>query len=237
MDTDTPQKPVENIDVLRRLGDQFSSNRTAALSSELPELKRVEMKCRCLASVGQIMRTTCARSPSQQQIAAIIDEVFADSVCSIFLAAEGLDKPAQLVLRRVLELGLATFYLWEQPHIFWGWKEYDKDLTFTEITEFLSSESYLRFVASENDSTEPVPLFNVSLARIEYRALSNVVHGKISTFESSLADRFRHSHSDWTSHLSRVETIQDLLMSFACNRFSEVKKQLPIAQPQIIPHT
>jgi hypothetical protein len=184
--------------------------------------------------VGNILHTKCAESQTQKAVSAIYDEVFADCVCSVYLAGQGLDKPAQLVLRRVLELGLAAIYLWDQPHLFWGWKDYDQDLSFTEITEHLSSQRYLRFVESENPGYRPSQLIDVTLARSQYRDLSNTVHGKVTTFESSLVDRFRHSESDWNAHLSRVEKIQDLLLDAAKNRFSVVRQHLPLAQPQII---
>ena len=140
------------------------------------------------------------------------------------------------MLRRVLELGLAAVYLWDQPHLFWGWKELDQDLSFNEITAHLSGQPYLWFVASENGSTETISLFDLSLARNEYRALSNTVHGKFSTFESPLTDRFRHSNIDWTAHLNRLEAIQDLLLNAAKGRFALVREHLPIAQPQIVAH-
>lgn len=228
------QKP-DGLEVFRKLAAQFTQNFTTAFSLLVPEIKRVELKSRCLSSIGEILHSKCATSDTQKQIATIFDEVFADCVCSIYLAGQGLDKPAQLVLRRVLELGLAAVYLWDQPHILWGWKEFDEDLRFTEITTYLSTPSYLRFVASENKQVDPTPIFDASIARNEYRALSNTVHGKISTFESPLIDRFRHSDGDWKSHLARLEAIQDLLINATCARFAAVRENLKIIQPQIAP--
>jgi hypothetical protein len=235
MSNQSCQKPSDGLDVFRKLAEQFSQNFNTALNTQIPEVGRVELKSRCLASVGGLLREKCAVSNTQKQIAAIYDEVFADCVCSIYLAAQGLDKPAQLVLRRVLELGLAAVYLWDQPHLFWGWKELDQDLSFTEITGHLSAQHYLKFVASENGASDPVPLFEVTLARNEYRALSNTVHGKVSTFESPLIDRFRHSDFDWKTHLVRMEVIQDLLLSIVSGRFAAVRESLTVAQPQIVP--
>jgi len=229
------QKPSDGLEVFRKLSAQFAQNFTTALNTKIPEVGRVELKSRCLASVGELLRDKCAVSNTQKQIAPIYDEVFADCICSMYLAAQGLDKPAQLVLRRVLELGLAAAYLWDQPHVFWGWKEFDQDLSFTEIAGYLSSQAYLRFVASENGASEPVPLIDVTLARNEYRALSNTVHGKVSTFESPLIDRFRHSDVDWKAHLVRLESIQDLLLNLARGRFAAVRERLTIVQPQIVP--
>jgi hypothetical protein len=231
------EKPADGLEVFRKLAAQFADNFTKALVARTSEVARVEIKARCLASVGELLRTKCADSPTRQGVALIYDEVFADCVCSMYLAAQGLDKPAQLVLRRVLELGLAAVYLWDQPHLFWGWKELDQDLSFNDIAEHLSSPSYLKFVVSENGGTAPTHLFDVTVARREYRVLSNTVHGKISTFESPLVDRFRHSDSDWQAHLSRVEKIQDLLLDATKARFRVVRQELSIVQPQIVAHS
>ena len=163
MSEQTCQKPFDGLEVFRKLSGQFALNFDSALKAQIPEIGRVELKARCLASVGGLLRDKCSVSNTQKEIAAIYDEVFADCVCSIYLAAQGLDKPAQLVLRRVLELGLAAIYLWDQPHLFWGWKEHDQDLSFTEISGHLSSQPYLRFVASENGTSESASLFDVTL--------------------------------------------------------------------------
>jgi len=50
----------------------------------------------------------------------MFDEIFADSICSAHFAACGLDLPAQMVLPRVLDLGVGAVYLWDLPHVFWG---------------------------------------------------------------------------------------------------------------------
>jgi hypothetical protein len=237
MSVGTAQRPDDDLEIFHRLAAQFVQNQHSALSIQFPEIGKVELKARCLASVGELMRDKCAASSTQKLIATIYDEVFADFVCSIYLAAQGLDKPAQLVLRRALELGLAAFYLWDQPHLFWGWKEFDQDLSFTDIVAHLSAPSYLKFVAAEIGSPESSQLFDATLARNEYRALSNVAHGKLSTFESPLVDRFRHSDEDWRTHLHRLETIQDVLINFATKRFVQIRDSLPSLQPQLTLHS
>jgi hypothetical protein len=227
------EKTEEGANILRRLGLQFGANLTTALSINTDAVNRVELKGRCVSSVGTILRDECATNSTHREIATIYDEVFADCICSVYLAAQGLDKPAQLVLRRVLELGLAAIYLWDIPHAYWAWKEYDKDLSFTEITDQLSAPAYLRYVAAMNSQDEASPICNVTLARTEYRALSNTVHGKITTFETTIAARFQHSDVDWQMHISRVEGIQDLIIDAARGRFSTVKEKLPQLQPQL----
>lgn len=227
------QKTDDGVEVIRRLASRFTANTEQALSKQSTALARVELKARCLSSVGEILKNESALSDTHKQVACIFDEIFADSICSLYLAAQGLDKPAQILLRRVLDLGVAAIYLWDRPDTFWGWKEFDSDLSFTEMTDHLSSLPYLRFVAAENGRTDPSPVFDVTLARKEYRALSNTVHGKVTTFETSLADRFQHSDRDWELHISRLEGVQNLILDLASARFSKVREKLPIAQPQL----
>jgi len=234
MSDDMFEKIEEGANILRRLASHFSANLDSALSTAVAEVSRVEMKARCLTSVGTVLKDQCATNETQREIAKIYDEVFADCVCSIYLAGQGLDRPAQLVLRRVLELGVAAVYLWDVPHEYWGWRQYDKDLSFSEMTEHLSAPAYLRYVAAMNEREDAIPIFEVTLARNEYRALSNTVHGKIATFETGIADRFHHSDEDWKTHLGRVEAIQNLLLDAARGRFPIVRKQLPLVQPQLI---
>src|SRR5438067_1286937 len=190
------QKPTDGLEVFRKLGEQFATNFNKALSIAPIEARRIELKGRCLSAVGIILKEKYSVNDTQKEIAGIYDEVFADCVCSIFLAGQGLDRPAQLVLRRVLELGVAAIYLWDLPHIYWGWKEYDCDLSFKEMCEHLSSPQYLRYVGAMNNVGEALPVFDVTAARSEYRALSNAVHGKVTTFETAIANRFQHSDTD-----------------------------------------
>jgi hypothetical protein len=227
------QKTDDGAEVIRRLASRFATNTDLALSKQSTELSRVELKARCLSSVGEILKSENASSDTHKQVACIFDEVFADAICSLYLAAQGLDKPAQILLRRVLDLGVAAIYLWDRPDMFWGWKECDADLSFSEMTDHLSSLPYLRFVAAENGRSDSAPIFDVTLARKEYRALSNTVHGKVTTFETALADRFQHSDTDWEAHIRRIESVQNLILDLAKARFAIVRDKLPIAQPQL----
>ena len=232
MTDDLFQRTGGGADVFRKLDALFRGNLESALAAS-PDLDRVELKARCLSTVSIILREA-SDTPTRKEVACVYDEVFADCICSIYLAALGLDKPAQLVLRRVLELGVAAVYLWDVPHVYWGWKEHDKDLSFTEMTDQLGSPAYATYIASMNPpGPSAAPVFDVTFARNEYRALSNAVHGKIATFETSISDRFHHTDADWAAHLLRIEAIQNLLLQLSSARFPEVRMELPRRQPQL----
>ncbi len=149
-------KQTQGVEVLARLHEKFSGNFLAATKIPPPLLEAVEVKTRAIAEFGQLLRQPAALSPSQIRLAAAADEIFADITCSIYMAAASLGPPAPMVLRRALELGVAVVYLWDQPHLFWGWTECDQDLSFREMLAHLESQSYLAFlrnIGPSNPST------------------------------------------------------------------------------------
>ena len=124
--------------VLPALRSRFDQNLDATLGLDQKLWQLVELKARVVPAVAEILRNHEAISATQKVILCIYDEVFADIVISSYLAACGLDKPGRMTLRRGLELGIASVYLWDNPHLFWGWKEQDKDLNFNEMIEHLA---------------------------------------------------------------------------------------------------
>jgi hypothetical protein len=227
-------KPEAKDKVFFTLETLFASNLKKALKCAT-RIDKVELHARCFTTIGKLLDSRSV-TVTEKEICKIYDEIFADTICSLYLAGCGLDKPAHAVLRRVLELGMAAIYLWDLPHAFWAWKNHDADLTFNEILEHFSSSGYRSFVAATTTpSTLPDPLFDFSLARREYRSLSNTIHGKISTFETTLPNRFSHTDSDWTEHVERTERIESLLINAACVRFPWLEAELKKAEPELIP--
>lgn len=215
------------------LEGRFSSNLKAALSGST-KIEKVELRARCLATIGKLLDNRSS-NVTEKEICKIYDEIFADTICSLYLAGCGLDKPAHAVLRRVLELGMAAIYLWDLPHVFWAWKNHDADLNFNEMLEHFGSTGYRSFVSATAPTPLPDPLFDIPLARKEYRALSNTIHGKISTFETALPSRFSHSDADWNEHVARTERIEHLLINAAYVRFSWLEAELKKTEPELRP--
>ena len=227
-------KAPENKDnVWHDLNSKFSSNLTLALSQHNALCRRAEVQARAIPVVSGILSTTLDPLDWRSDAICMFDEVFADIVCSIYLAACGLDKPAQMTLRRALELGVATVFIWDLPHMFWGWKNNDKDLNFNDMLDHLGSPGYNSFVRSENPSYTGSDLLNMALAKVLYRALSNIVHGKMSSFESILPDKFQHNTDDWKTHLERVSKVEDLLLRLWQNRFRCISERLLHEFPQL----
>ena len=224
--SETNIKPEDPTVVLQRLNEKFSSNLKAQLTPIPAEMEQVELKTRGVSAIGIILNRKHALTPTQKEACVIFDEIFADLITSVYLAACALDKPAQMVLRRALELGVAGVYLWDQPHMFWGWKQCDKDLSFNEMLDYLDSESVRVFIVASNPAFTSEHLFDFSEARRLYRNLSNTVHGKFSVFETQIQDRFSASASDWKAHLEQAARVQDLLYELWFNVFPNLKDDL-----------
>jgi hypothetical protein len=212
--------------IFRELEQKFTNNLNKCISGEQPELEETELKARAVAVLGQILGEKSDLAPHQSELVAVFDEVFADMVVSMYLSACALDKPAEIVLRRALELGIATVYLWDLPHVFWAWKDHDCDLNFNAMTEHLAKESYGTFIKSINTKHVGSEVFDCSQTKKLYRMLSNTAHGKISTLESNLPDRFSHSTIDWTQHLSTIKDVQAILQQLWEARFPESMHEL-----------
>jgi hypothetical protein len=204
------------------LHEKFSENLRAAVASEVILLAETERKARAVNEVSAVLRESATLTKTQQEILCIFDEVFADLIGSIYLASVALDNPARMLLRRSLELGLATVYLWDMPHLYWTWKQHDGDLNFREMVDHISSLPYSTFVAADCPTYTAGPLIDATLANKLYRKLSNIVHGKISDFESNSPTRFVYVHEEWKSHLALTRSIEDLLLGLWKQRFEMV---------------
>lgn len=227
-------KVVETQDIFSELNVKFTHNLKISLEGEKEKSNRIELKVRKFPILGQIIRENGQLSSTQAELLAIFDEVFSDIITSVYLASCSLDKPAQIILRRALELGISIVYLWDLPCAFWGWKNHDKDLNFNEMVEYLTDDSFRTYIENINCNYKGQDIFNVSDARKLYRVLSNTTHGKISTFESNLPLRFSHNIDDWHSHLESVEKVEDIIMGLWEKRFfeclPELKKRTPSLQ-------
>jgi hypothetical protein len=225
--SDIHKRPKEKTAILGQLHQKFGINITAAAGVPATETEKVEARARAFAVVGMILSETSDLTATQREILTIYDELFADTVCSLYFAACALDKPAQMLLRRVLELGVGIVYLWDLPHLYWGWKTCDLDLSFKEMTDHLSSPQYRAYLTA---TLGPIPKSGICdfvAARAVYRDLSNIVHGKPSTFESVLPDRFNFTHRDWDAYLALAKKVEDLLLDLWQNRFPLITKELP----------
>jgi hypothetical protein len=218
-------------DVLRKLHAKFSANFDQAIVSCVPDLERIDIKARALAECGSELGKMPGLTPSQAHLSSAAEEVFADLITSAYLSSIGLDRAAQMVLRRSLELGVAIVYLWDPPHLFWGWKQCDYDLSFSEMLEHLDSINYRTFLEKTADVSADDVLIDKAAAKRVYRTASNTVHGKITTHKVLAADGFIHDPDQCKTHMRMIVEVSTLLVDLWFKRFAHlepaVRKALP----------
>ncbi|WP_438498557.1 hypothetical protein [Paenibacillus sp. IHBB 3054] len=222
----------KSVTIYQELHKKFRSNFTKALENESELVARVEIKARSFAIFGQIISQENSLELHQIEIISIFDELFSDISIGIYFAACSLENPAKIQLRRVLELGIAVVYLWDMPHVFWGWKNHDNDLNFNDMLEHFSKEGYKAFIKTLNTSYNDEDIIHYKSAKRLYRVLSNTVHGKITTFESNLPKRYAHQTEDWRLFLEMAEEVEDILLDLWNKRLNnfipELHKQVPV---------
>jgi len=116
---DLYQKPEDATIIFEKLMAKFAANLEQSLKVSTAELSAAELKARACAQVGRILVEAPELTSTQREITCVFNEVFGDLICSLYFAGCGLDRPAQMILRRALDLGVATVYLWDLPHEFW----------------------------------------------------------------------------------------------------------------------
>ncbi len=101
------------------------------------------------------------------------------------------------------------------------------------MLELLSSEAYKTLLMNWNDEYKGGLVIDVSEAEALYRTLSNITHGKWSTFESTMPDRFSHNPAEWTNHVLRIEKVEDMLLKLLEPRFPGPFKELLTTLPAL----
>jgi len=140
-------------------------------------LETIDINSRIIAAIRTELRATYCGSDCQKlECADILDEIFADFSQAMYLFSVGLIVPARMLIRQALELGIASVYMWDMPHEYWGWVKHGDDLSFSKMIEHLSSERYATHLRNINGITA----CNQAHLKGFYRSLSNTVHGKFN---------------------------------------------------------
>jgi hypothetical protein len=218
-------------EVLRKLHGKFSANFDQATTACADELQMLDVKIRALAQCGSELSSILGLTPAQLQLSKAAEEVFADVVTSVYLGSTGLDRCAQMVLRRALELGLAIVYLWDLPHLFWGWKECDHDLGFSEMLDHLGSLNYRTFLYQTTGLSKDDTLIDPGAARRIYRSTSNIVHGKVTTHKVLAADGYVLDRDQYKVHLLLIDEVVTLLLHLWFKRFPDLQSAVRTALP------
>jgi hypothetical protein len=220
--------------VMIELNEKFNGNFNEWKSLSDPKLENSFIGLNCIAAIGEILNDR--KSSKHHEICCkIYDEIFSDGVSSIYLASNAMDKPANIVLRRIIELGLAAIYLWDMPHMAFSWNHHDQNLSFTEMLNHVNSKGYISYINTENQNNIESELISSSRAQKIYGTLSDIVHGKITTFESLTPERFKFVENEWYQFITLVEEVIGMLVKAFLRRFDiaqEVFNKVPQAKKE-----
>lgn len=218
--------------VMLELNQKFNGNFEQWKALDEHNLENTFLSLQCVAIVGETLKER-KYSKHHDICCKIYDEIFSDGVAALYLASNAMDKPANIVLRRALELGLAALYLWDMPHMAFSWDQHDQDLGFSEMLSHINSKGYISYVIAENNANIECELISSTRAQKIYGILSDIVHGKITTFESSMAERFKFVEDDWNNFVKLIEEVVLMLLKAYLIRFDledEVFEKFPQAK-------
>ena len=220
------RKKVQDIN--ESLHTKFGDNLRLALIENGTILDEAEIKSRAIFYLGEILSKNKTISDTQKEITNIYNEIFTDLTIVTYLSCCAIDNSARIILRRILELGLASVYLWDLPFKYWNWVKYDEhnnDLNFKEMLDYLNDKGYIDFVNMEN-GTDIQSLISKNSTNAVYRDLSNVIHGKSNTFESLDKTCFTYQKNDLIKMAKLTILIENLLLSLWNARFPELFKKM-----------
>lgn len=226
---DSKLKPIS--EVFNEIHKKFGANLTAGQSYlELAETH--ECRARMITHVGQILGEL-ADDEHQRLISKYFDEVFGDLVCALYFFYTGLDVPGRMMLRRALELSLVGIAYWDNPASFWAWNSKNRDISFTELEDYLLGQGYARYL--EVVGCEDISVLQSSMKDLRkiFGLLSNVVHPKPYNFETASPTRFIFSEEDLKISLALLKDVQISLLKIVFCRFPNIREPLLASFPNL----
>jgi len=217
--------PLSADELLSALHSKFCANFDASRPS-LVDATEAERQARALSNAGQYLERLAGNVPHQRELAACLDEIFADSICAIYLASCGLHAPARMLLRRSLELGLVVAAYWDSPVDFWNWREHDADIRFTILCTYLQSDGYKSLLAHQPTISQMDAGQTLSALAKLYSELSNVVHPKAHNFSTAGVNAFAFRAGDLAKTLSYATRVHSAIANILAARFAELEEIL-----------
>ena len=194
------------------LSDKFNSNFREWQGIEDKKLDKVVISIFTLNAIAEILNGK-KNSVHHDVCIKIFNEIIADTSSSLYLSACAIDKPANIVLRRVLELGVASIYLWDMPHVVYSWKNHDQDLSFSEMLKHITNQGYIDYFTENEGIAGGVSIIDAKKAQRIYGQLSDVVHGKITSFETDLPNKFTFESEDWERFIKLAEIVLSMIIN------------------------
>lgn len=214
-------RPRSAEDLLSALHTKFSGNFDAA-KPVLQTATEAERQARILSTSSEILKRQAGDVPHQRALVACLDEIFADSICAIYLACCGLNVPARMLLRRSLELGLVVTAYWDSAVDYWSWRDHDADIRFSELCTFLQSDGYKSLLAHQRTVSQVDAAETLRALPGLYAELSNVVHPKAYNFSTAGLRAFEFRADDLAETLSYATKVSSGLSIILAARFAEL---------------
>ncbi|MEG1767612.1 MAG: hypothetical protein RR311_04055 [Comamonas sp.] len=230
-------KSVKFEKIIGSLHAKFGRNQGAAIAHMKDDLPSDALLI-AFFHVSEFLSKKKDCAAHEKLLAEYLKEIFADGVCVAYLAVSGLDTPARVITRRILELGYVVLAYYDNPAKFWDWNSNDKDISFSELEAFILSEGYISFL-SKVSVVDSVRYCSVaSTLRLAYAELSNVVHPKPYNFSINFDGAFDFNGSNLSKVLHLQETVcKGLLFLLFCRfplAFAHVEKIDPKLQGRLM---
>lgn len=217
-------------EIINMLSDKFNSNFREWQGIQDKKLDKVIISIFTLNTIAEILNEKKS-SVHHDVCIKIFSEIIADTSSSLYLSACAIDKPANIVLRRVLELGVASIYLWDMPHVVYSWKNHDEDLSFSDMLKHITNQGYIDYFTENEKIGGKVCVIDMRKAQKIYGQLSDIVHGKITSFETDLPNKFTFESDDWERFIGLAEVVLGMIINSNIVRH-KIKKEVLSSFPK-----
>jgi hypothetical protein len=225
-------KTVELGTIVTALHAKFAENQVQAIS-HTRNAQLSDALSSIFFHVSEFLYQKESLAAHERLLAQYLKEVFADGVCAIYLAFSGLDTPARILIRRMLELGYVFLAYFDNPARFWDWNSNDKDISFSDLESTLGSEGYITFLSHASRLDVATYRKAIVSLRAAYSELSNVVHPKPYNFETTVDDAFAFNASHLQSVMRMQETVHKGLLYLIFCRFPLAYEHAEKIDPKI----
>ena len=209
------------MEIFRTIHKKFSENFELSIDKEDALLNEAEVKSKFIYHIGEQLRKSTT-SQTKLEVVEIFNELFSDTTVALYLSTCAISHSSNIMMRRVLELGIAILYFWDMPHKYWGWKNnssYENDLSFKDNIEFLNSQTYSMYLEMDCG----IKNWECDKEEINkyYRKLSNTIHGRYETFATASTDSFNFVQKDYKRDLNTIIGIENILLDCFKRRFKQ----------------
>ncbi|KAB0670328.1 hypothetical protein F6V30_09245 [Oryzomonas sagensis] len=231
----THHAPRQKVtDLIASFHEHLGRNISIFSNDAIPLFNEIDLNSRIIDEIrATLIKNYCVTNYQKDICSDILDEVFTDFTIALYLFAIGLIVPARMSVRRALEEGLAVVFMWDLPHEYWGWRQLDADLSYSNMVSHLNSASYLKYLANVHGCHDiDVICDSVRFQRF-YRKLSNTVHGKVEGLPPLSPERFSADKNGISKHLKLTMDVQKAIIDLLYGRFHGLKADIEKAFPQV----